>query len=904
MRRVRALWIRLIGSLGFRGSSLESTDDDLRAELESHLEMQAAEYVRRGMSREHARRQALLDSGGVTRAAEATRSIYAFAWLENALADVRYALRGFAARPWFTGVVVATLALGVGVNVSMFAYLDRLFLRPPRYLVKPETVHRIYLQSTASDGRRRTAGRTEYGRYLDFLRWNRSMSDIAAFAYRRTAVGDGEQAREMDIAAVSASFFGFFDASPVVGRYFTVEEDTPPAGEPVAVLGFAYWRGHYGGSRDILGQTLRIGTVRYTIIGVAPPGFHGVGDGVRPIVFVPATTYGASMRAMYYNRYSWTYVGMLGRRNPNVSVAAANADLTNAFRLSWNAERGITTEPAADNRDGPTAVAGPVLLERGPQAGAASRVAIWIGGVAFIVLLVACANVANLLLARAVRRRREIAVRRAIGGTPARLLQQLLTESLVLAIIGSAAGLLGAWAAATALPRVFAAAEQVDGVLTDARTLAFAAALALLTAILAGLLPALQSRGGDLAGALKVGYREAGYRRSRTSTGLLLAQTAMSVVLLVGAGLFARSVDELRSVRLGYDPERLLYARGELRGTRLTESEEVALMERLVSEARRVPGVISATTAISVPFSGGEVQDLHIDGVDSIHSLGRFELQAGTPEYFTTMGTRILRGRGITAEDRASTPRVAVVSAAMAEVLWRREDALGKCFRLDTEGAPCTTVVGIAENIRTRGFGSDGEFHYYLPLSQYVAIFGPPGIEMFVRVDGDPGIIAGPLRALLQAQMPGTSYVNIVPFQDIIEPAMQPWTSGARMFLTFGGLALLLAAIGLYAVIAFAVAHRTQEIGIRIALGARMSNVLGLVLEDGLRVSLAGVLIGTVVALAASNRIGGLLFGVSPRDPTVYGVVAVAMIVVSAVACLVPALRAARVHPAVALRSE
>ena len=904
MSRVRALLIRLIGSLGFRGPRVESTDDDLRAELESHLEMQAAKYVRGGMSREDARRQALLDSGGVTGAAEAMRAVYTFPWLENVLADVRYSLRGFAARPLFTVVVVATLALGVGVNVAMFGYLDRLLLRPPRYLVKPETVHRIYLQSKASDGSRRTARRTEFARYLDFLRWNRSMSEIAAFAYRSVAVGDGEQAREMDIAAVSATFFEFFDASPVVGRYFTVGEDTPPAGEPVAVLGFEYWRAHHGASRDILGETLRIGTVQYTIIGVAPTGFHGVGDGVRPIVFVPATTYGASMRATYYNRYSWTYVGMIGRRKPGVSVEAANADLTNAFRLSWDAERGITTGLAADNRDRPTAVAGPVLLERGPQAGAGSRVAIWIGGVAFIVLLVACANVANLLLARAVRRRREIAVRRAIGGTPARLLQQLLTESLVLAIVGCAAGLLGAWAAASAMPRVFAAAGEVDGVLTDARTLGFAAALSLLTALLAGLFPALQSRGGDLAGSLKAGYREAGYRRSRTSTGLLLAQTAMCVALLVGAGLFLRSVDELRSVRLGYDPERLLYARGDLRGTRLAESEQVALMDRLVSEARRVPGVTSATTAISVPFSGGEVQDLHLAGVDSIHSLGRFELQAGTPEYFTTMGTQILRGRGITAEDRASTPRVAVVSAAMAEVLWRREDAIGKCFRIDTESAPCTTVVGIAENIRTRGFGSDGEFHYYLPLSQYVAIFGPPGIEMFVRVEGDPGMIAGPLQALLQRQMPGTSYMNIAPFQDIIEPAMQPWTAGARMFLTFGGLALLLAAIGLYAVIAFAVAHRTQEIGIRIALGARMSNVLGLILADGLRVSLAGVLIGTVAALAASNHVGGLLFGVSPREPTVYGVVAVMMIVVSAAACISPALRAARVHPAVALRSE
>jgi len=903
MRRLRALAIRLAGSLGFRGTRPEASDAELRSELESHIAMQTADYISRGMSPDDARRQALLDSGGVARAAEDIRSVYGFLWLENVLADVRYAIRGLVARPLFTAVVIGTLAFGVGVNVVMFGYLDRLFLRPPKYLVKPETVHRIYLERTASDGRKRIANRTEYGRYLDFLRWNRSMAEIAAFAYRRAAVGDGEQAREMDIAAISANFFGFFNAPPALGRYFTTEEDTPPAGEPVAVLSYSHWRSDYAGSRDVLGAALRIGTVRYTIIGVTPPGFHGIADGVRPIAFVPATTYGASMRTSYYNRYSWTYVGMLGRRKPEVSVAAANADLTHALRLSWNAELG-TPDAGTDKPGGPTAIAGPVLLDRGPQARPATRVAIWIGGVAFIVLLVACANVANLLLARAVRRRREMAVRRAIGGTPRRLLQQLLTESIVLATIGSAAGVLGAWAAAGALPRIFAVPQDVDGMLTDPRTLGFAAGLAILTALLAGLVPALQSRAGDLAGSLKAGYREAGYRRSRTSTGLLLAQTAMCVALLVGAGLFIRSVDELRSVRLGYDPERLLYVRGELRGTKLSDSEEVALMQRLVTEARRIPGVTGATTAISVPFSGGEVQDLHVAGVDSIHTLGRFELQAGTPEYFRTMGTRVLRGRGISAEDGARTPRVALVSEAMAAVLWGAEDALGKCFRIDAERAPCTTVVGVAENIRTRGFGSDAEFHYYLPLPQYVEIFGPPGIEMFVRVDGEPALLAGPLQAMLQRQMPGASYVSVAPFQDVIEPAMQPWTAGARMFLTLGGLALVLAAIGLYAVFAFAVAHRTQEIGIRIALGAHTTSVLWLVLDEGLRIAVAGVLIGTVVALAASSGISGLLFEVSPRDPAVYGIVAATLIIVSAVACVIPALRAARVHPAVALRSD
>jgi predicted permease len=902
MRKLRALWSRLAATLGFTPAKARASD--IEAELRSHLELQIAENIRRGFAPADARRQALLAAGGLAVAAESVRDQYRLVWLEQLLADIRYAFRALAAHPFFTLAVVVTLSAGVGVNVVMFGVLDRTLVRAPRYLRDPDSVNRIYLEWSAASGQRVRTRRTEYPRYADLARWNRSLTALAAFAHRRAAMGTGDLAREMDIAAVSANFFDFFNARPVIGRYFTPHEDTPPTGAPVAVLGFDYWRADHGGSQAVLGQPLMIGSVRYTIIGVAPRGFDGIGDGVRPAAFVPAATYGASMRPAYHNRYTWTYVALLGRRKPGVSIDAANLDLTSALRMSWAAEHGADVSAASDFPEKPTAAAEPLQLDRGPQARPESRIAIWVGGVAVIVLLIACANVANLLLTHGVRRRRELAVRRAIGGTPARILRQVLIESSMFAAIGGVGGLVGASLAASVLRRALVGAAAPWPVISDGRTLAFAAALALVTAILAGIVPALQARGGNLAGSLKAGFRELAYQRSRLGGALLLVQTALCVVLLIGAGLFVRSLIEVRATRVGYDPERLLYLQTVMRGTSLPAGQRIALAERLLAEARTIPGVSAASSAISVPFRGGETQDLHVAGIDSIRKLGRFELQAGTHEYFATMGTRVLRGRGLSAADRAGTPQVALVSEAMAAVLWPGRDPIGQCFRIDLPTAPCTTVVGIAENIKTRGFDSEGEFHYYLPMSQYVAMLGETDPELFLRVERNPAALVNTVRSRLQQHLPGAAYLTVIPFQEILDPALHSWESGARLFLAFGSLALVLAALGIYAVIAFGVAHRTQEIGMRIALGARTGDVLGLIVGQGLRVAGAGVVLGTAISLVTANSIRELLFEVSPHDPAVYVVVAATLLLASVLACALPAARALRVDPNAALRSE
>jgi predicted permease len=885
----------------FRRAAVEA---ELDAELRDHIERTAEKYERLGMTHLGAVRRARIEFGGVDRAKEESREARGVTALEHVAQDVRYAVRGMRARPAFTAVVVATLGLGVGVNAAMFGVLDRVLFRAPRYLIDPPSVNRVYYTATSAQGQRLFERALEYKRYQDFARTGRSITQAAAFGYRSMAVGDGDATQARVVAIASASYFDFFNARPVLGRFYTVQEDLPPEGAGVTVISYGYWQSEYAGARDVLGKSVRLGTRLYTIVGVAPPGFEGVSDGRLPIAFMPLTTFAASVAPDFYRDYGWSWLDVIVRRKPEFSAADASADLTTAYGRSWEGER-ITTGglPLAGDAH-PEVLAGPLQLGRGPMAGPETRVLGWIGGVALIVLLIACANVANLLLARALRRRRELAVRRAIGGTRARLVQQLLTEMAVLAVFGTLAGLAGAQFVAKAFQRMLVETGGDWPVVTDARTIVFAIGLTATAAVLAGILPAFDAGRGDLASSLKAGAREDGYRHSRSRSMLLVTQTALSVVLLVGAGLFVRSLQAVRAVRLGYDVDRIAYVEGSMRGVKLPKDRRVALADELLGTAKTVPGVDNATSLVSVPFYSTEGRSLFVAGIDSVRRLGRFMLQAGSPDYFSTMGTRILRGRGLASEDRADAPRVAVVSQAMANVLWPNQDALGKCFRISSDTLPCTTVVGIAENIRSHELSGAGDFTYYLPMAQYNVTFNPPMLAMFVRVRGRPEDVVASLRSRLQQLMPAPAVLRVVPFREMIDPQMQAWTSGATMFLAFGALALALAGIGLYAVMAFGVAQRNREIGVRIALGAASGDVMRLVVGEGVRVTIVGVVVGVALAAAGSAQIGALLFDESPRDPAVYLSVAGTLFVVGMLACAIPASRAARVDPNVALRDE
>jgi predicted permease len=821
--------------------------------------------------------------------------------------DLRYAIRGLRNRPGFALAVVLTLALGIGANAAMFSVVDRLLFRPPPLLRDPALVHRVYLARNTRSGSFAGSG-VQYARYRDLTNWSHSFARTAEFTPRKLAIGVGAEAREMQVGAVTASFFGFFDAPPVLGRYFTAAEDTTPAGAPVAVLGYGYWRTAYGGRRDVLGQTLQIGATVYTVIGVAPRGFAGLWPAEPPAAYVPITAYGAEVATMFrlrgetwWDTYHLTWASMLAERKPGVSVAAASADLTQAFLRSYEVQASIDhgMTPAAIAK--PHAIAASVLSERGPNESSEAKVATWVGGVALIVWLIACANVANLLLARALRRRREIAVRIALGVSRARLVSQLLTESVLLALLAGAAGVLVAQLGGEVLRAQLLPRSAPAGVLTDPRTLLFAGVAALVAGFLTGLAPVLQARRADLTGDLKAGVREGGVVRSRQRVALLVLQGALSVVLLVGAGLFVRSLRNVQKLPLGYDVDPVLIVDLQMRGVTLDSAARVTLRNRLLEEASAIPGVTHAARRVTVPFYWTWNTDLHVAGIDSVSRLGEFDLNAVSPDYFATMGTRILRGRGLGAGDVDGAPRVMVVGASMAKALWPGQEALGQCVRVGSDTVPCTTVVGIAQDIKTQELTGEGKyFFYYLSAAQ----FGTDQGGLFVRSAGPAMAIQETVRRRLQPLMPGASYVTATPLADILGGQTRSWRLGATLFTVFGALALALAAIGLYGVIAYNVGQRTQEMGVRIALGAGVRDVVRLVVSEGMRLALVGVALGGAIALVVSRWIKPLLFQVSPRDPVVFGSVAAGLLAVAALASFVPARRAARTDPMQALRTE
>jgi predicted permease len=886
----------------FRRGVMERELDD---ELRFHLEREIEKHMRARHTRAEAERRAKLEFGGVDRIKDETRDVRGVGWIDAVMQDVRYGWRVLRARPGFTGAVVLTLGLGVGANTAMFGVVDRLLFRPPAFLLSPERVHRVYVHYLWN-GESRQDRILTYRTYRDLSAQTSSFDAQAAFAYRDLAIGSGEDTRMQVVAAVTASLFDFFDARPVLGRFYTAQEDSPPVGERVAVLGYGYWQAAFGGRADVLGRQLFVGAAVYTVIGVAPRDFVGITEGAAPAVFVPVTAAGYARTPDYADNYGWSWLEVIMRRKPDVGFALASNDIDHAYDLSWDREReqaGNRWPSASESRT--RGEIAPVHLGHGPDAGPEARIILWVMGVAGVVLLIACANVVNLLLARAVHRRREIALRLALGVSHRRLLQQLLVETLLIALLGGAVGLAAAQWGGRTLRALFLRAEDVGAVATDARTLFFTTAITLGLALLTGFVPALQALRVDVASSLKAGNRDSAYRASWLRTGLLLFQAALSVVLLVGAGLFVRSLLNVRSVHLGYDVTPTVLVDGELRDVRLTAPEQNALADRLLAAALTVPGVRNATVMASVPFAGSEARGApFVPGVDSVARLGRFILQSAGPDYFQTVGTRIVRGRAFTVHDGANAQPIIIVSEAMAAALWPGEDPIGKQLRIGGDSLPMRTVVGVAENVRARQLAGAGEFWYYLPQAQFRAHHGTSRPTLFVRVDSRAEGYVASLRQRLQREMPGKAYVSAAPLRDVIAPQYRAWQFGATMFVAFGALALILAAVGLYSVCAYAVAQRTRELGLRIALGASLGDVVSLIARQGALFALAGIGVGSAVALYVARWVQPLLFSASARDPVIYAAVAFTLLAVSVIATVRPALRATRVDPTIALRAE
>lgn len=881
---------------------------ELTVELEEHATLLARDYEKAGMSPDAALIAARRQLGNPGRLREESRDAWGFPGIDAFGQDLRYALRGLRRSPAYTITVVLTLGLGIGANTAMFSVIDQLMLRPFPLMRDPSTVHRVYLQTTYR-GKTNANSTFPFRRYEDLRTATRSIADVAAHSEWRFAVGTGDATTVRKVAGVTPSFFGFFDAAPVLGRYFLAAEDSG-FGVNVAVLSDRLWQSDFH-RQDVIGGHLRVGVVDYTIVGVAPPDFAGITTGAAPDVFVPLTTIPANLGSWsietFRRDYGWDWVEMLVRRKPGASAADASAELSAAYIRSRAAARALNPRVLPDSIARPQAIAGSTRLSAGPGAGAESKVLLWVGAVAAIVLLIACANVTNLMIARVVRRRREITVRLALGVRRGRLVRMFLTEAMVLALAGAVAGVIAAQFASAAIRALLLPEDSAINLATDWRTLGVALLSATAAALLTTIVPAISATRSDLASSLKSSARNGPVDRPRVRNALLVIQAALSVVLLVGAGLFVRSFVNARAVPLGYDAHSVIEVVPDFRGYQMDSARAVAVRRKLLADAQGLPGIVAAARVNSRLFATNTA-NLHVDGIDSIGALGRFNMQITTPDYFRVMQTRIVRGRGFTNADRDGTPLVALVSDAMGRALWPGRDPLGQCLHvgigesLPAAAAPCTRVIGIVENAAQQNITDDPRFMYYLPLDQR---FPHQVSTMYVRVaQPDARGELERIRRDLSAAMPGDGFVVVRPLQQVVDNQSRSWRLGATLFVAFGGLALVVAIVGLYGAVSYSVEQRRHEVGVRVALGAERGSIVLLVVRQALEPVTVAVLIGVAVALAVAPRVQPLLFSQSATDPLICGIVAGAMLCAAGLAALEPAMRAAGVDPAKTLRTD
>jgi predicted permease len=884
---------------------------EVNDEVAFHLEMRVAELVARGMTPDAARDEAERRFGNVrewrsemtivdrARTAHHNRA----EWFNGLGRDLRYTFRRLRREPLFTAGVIATLALGVGANATMFGIVDQLLLRPPAHVLDPSAVHRLYVASTDQTGVETTDRGFGYAAFTELRAASKSFVDLAAWSTPQpAALGRGTDAREISAGPATASLFTTLGVRPHLGRFFTEEEDRPPTGAAVVVLGHALWRTSFGGDTTVLGRTITVAGVNYEVIGVAPPGFSGV-DLAKVDVWLPMTTTSSAsvLRANWWELRGIVWLDLFARLRPGVTAAQAEAELSVLYpRFLASGSDPIPADRLTESR--PRIVLGGIQAARGPERSASTRVTLWLLGVSAVVLIIACANVTNLLLARAARRRREIAIQLAIGAGRGRLIRQLVLESLLLSIAGGGAGLIvarwgGGFVRALLLPSV-----AWDDTITDARVLVFTLVVVSLTGVLAGIIPAMQASRPDLTVALKAGAREGHGRRARTRTALLVTQAALSVVLLVGAGLFVLSLRNASHIPLGFQPARVLRMDTDLRAAGYSAAEARGLSEQIVARVRALPGVGSAALVGAVPFYSAISTRLRVPGRDSLPRMpGGLPLTSPvSPEYFPTVGTRVLRGRAFTDADRVGSELVAMISETTARTLWPAGDALGQCMEVGAaDPIVCTVVVGVVEDVRWNDLEAEPRLHVYVPIAQRRAT-----PTLLLRTKGEDAATTDAVRGVVYELAPRVAFVRLEPLTESIDSQLRPWKLGASMFTAFGVLALVIAAVGLYSMLAYMVTLRAHELSVRMALGATVSDVLRLVVGDGMRVTAAGVALGVVVALLLAPRLETLLYGVSARDPLVVGGVAVALLGVAVVASLAPAMRAARSDPTVALRND
>jgi putative ABC transport system permease protein len=808
--------------------------------------------------------------------------------MRTLLQDLKFGCRALAKNPGFTAVAVLALALGVGANSAIFSVVNATLLNP---LPFPEEGQLLRLGEGARGGRAPERGSFSYPDYRDVQQQSRTLAHVAAFLNSGTMLtGEGLDAERVYGADVSPEYFAVLGVEPALGRVFTAEEDRPNAG--VVVISHGLWQRRFGGRRDVIGQQLRMSNTPATIIGVMPEGFEYPFRADRQDFWEPVNDRPAPGRD---ERDNHTY-RVIARMKPGVTIEQANAELdTISRRLEQQYPDTNTTMlvGAASMHEEMTRDVRPALL-------------ILLGAVG-LVLLIACANVANLLLARAASRQKEIAIRTALGASRWRVVRQLLVESLLLALAGGAVGLLLAlWGTDVLVAAGPADIPRVRQAGLDARVLAFTMLVSMLTGIIFGLVPALQASRTDLTGGLKEGSRGAteGPRRSRFRSSLVVSEVALSLVLLISAGLLIRSFVRLVRTDPGFDPARVVALDIPLTRERYdTEEKQTAFFAQLVNRVRGMPNVEAVGVVDKLPLGNSiDILAFNIEGRPPFPpgASAQAHYMIASPGYFETLKIPLRSGRMLTERDDARSPAVALVNEALANKYFAGESPIGRRLITD-EGVPPFEIVGIVGDARRRSFASEPEPEFYLPFTQSAQ----RRMNLVVRAStGDAASMSVALRGAV-AEMDREQLVWQTRTLDQLVSAS---VAGRRFNMTllglFASVAMLLAALGLYGVMAYSVTRRTHEIGVRMALGARGSDVLRMVVGQGMKLAAAGVVLGLVAAFAVTRVLASLLYGVTTTDPLTYAGLAALLAAVAFLASYIPARRATKVDPMEALRYE
>jgi predicted permease len=871
--------------------------DEIAREAQFHLELESLARSPNAVSGPDTEGAARKAFGNATYYREEVRRMTPLVWLDRFRQDLSYAKRGLGRSPGFTLAVVVTLGLGIGLNAALFSLLDQIFDRAPAGVASPGELRRLYMRL---DHAVSTRG-SHVARFFSY----RDFAGIAdAFAPNEVAIytsGDSVSLAEARTVAklsyVSGNYFSLLGVRPEAGRFFDSAESRIDNPNRVLVISHALWERAFGSDQGVIGRRVQLNGQLYTIIGVAGQDFTGL-DWDRVDVWTPAS----NLEGVSYDGKPW-YVGRSG--NYFSTIARLQGGTSEAVLVQKGAARIRALRSVASRPDTSTTIMlGPIIEARGPAEQASElSISTRLAAVGIIVLLIACANVTNLLLLRMSRRRREIAIRHALGVSHGRLYEQVLLETLLLAGLSALAALmLAAWGSSALrhllFPRIHWASAVMNG-----RVLTFLAVTALATGLVCGIGPATASSSPSLMNAIRAGSLESAYRGSRLRSTLVVAQAALCVVLLVGAGLFIRSLQNVQNIDIGYDAQEIAFAQVSAVKKDAVAGAQAAL-DQIATAMRSVPGVRSASLASLAPMMGLEGFRVYRRGADSVLHFGKeYPSKTGvSPDYFATVGIRVLAGRGITPGDRLGGEPVMVVSSRLARMTWPGQLAVGQCLVLRNETDPCTRVVGVVEDVHTMSILGDAGLLYYIPLAQDT--LNRPLAIVVRATPARLGAVAAELRRRIAAAVPSTSSVLVETLSQRLEPELRPWMLGARLFGAFGLLALIVAAVGIYSVVSYTLSQRTREMGIRIALGARGWHILGLVVEGGIGTLAIGIVIGSAIAFVMARFVASLLFGVSTTDPTTLIAAIVILACIGIAASVIPGWRATRVDPMTVLRTD